>query len=231
MGAERRSMAMSEEEKKLTAYHEGGHAIVSFYTPDSDPIHKATIIPRGRALGMVMRLPEGDRISMSRVRLLADLKVAMGGRLAEELIFGPDKVTTGASSDIKMATNIARRMVNEWGMSDLLGFQSYISQDEGYLGHTTAQSKGISEVTAQAVDEEVSKILDKCYAETKKLLKNKLKDLHKLAQVLLERETLTGEEIKIVLEGGVLADLAPVNISNATHPSVPYSERKPKNNE
>ncbi|RZI45331.1 ATP-dependent zinc metalloprotease FtsH [Candidatus Finniella inopinata] len=227
MGAERRSMVMTEEEKKLTAYHEGGHAIIAYYTPDSDPIHKATIIPRGRALGMVMRLPEGDRISMSRSRLYADLKVAMGGRLAEELIFGYDKVTTGASSDIKMATNIARRMITEWGMSDRLGFQSYGAQDEGYMGHTTAHAKMFSEATSQVVDEEVAKILDGCYQETKNLLQEQINSLHQLAQVLLERETLTGEEIRIVLEGGILPAPIGFNDTNSPRPSVPLSG-KPK---
>jgi cell division protease FtsH len=123
MGAERRTMVMKEEEKRLTAYHEGGHAIVGFFVPDSDPIHKATIIPRGRALGLVMRLPENDRVSMSRTKLLSDIKIAMGGRIAEELIFGYDKVTTGASSDIKMATSVARRMVCDWGLVMLLVFK------------------------------------------------------------------------------------------------------------
>jgi len=227
MGTERRSMVMTEEEKKLTAYHEGGHAIIAHYTPDSDPIHKATIIPRGRALGMVMRLPEGDRISMSRSRLFADLKVSMGGRLAEELIFGHDKVTTGASSDIKMATNIARRMITEWGMSDRLGFQSYGAQDDGYLGNRAAP-KVLSESTSQIVDEEVAKILDACYQETKNLLKEKINSLHQLAQALLERETLTGEEIKIVLEGGTLPDPIGFSETSVPRPSVPLSGQKPK---
>jgi len=203
MGAERRSMVMTEEEKRLTAYHESGHAIIAYYTPDSDPIHKATIIPRGRALGMVMRLPEGDRISMSRSKLLADLKVSMGGRVAEELIFGHDKVTTGAASDIRMATEIARRMVTEWGLSDRLGFQMYEErQQEVFLGHSVTQSKPLSEMTAQMVDEEVRKILDACYAEAQQMLKKKLSKLHLLAKTLLEFETLSGEEIKALLEEG-----------------------------
>jgi cell division protease FtsH len=203
MGAERRSMVMTEDEKRLTAYHESGHAIIAYYTPDSDPIHKATIIPRGLALGMVMRLPEGDRISMSRTKLLADLKVSMGGRIAEELIFGYDKVTTGASSDIRMATEIARRMVTEWGLSDRLGFQMYGErQQEVFLGHSVTQSKPLSEMTAQMVDEEVRKILDVCYEETQKLLKKKLPKLHLLAKTLLEFETLSGEEIKALMEKG-----------------------------
>ncbi|HEY8191081.1 MAG TPA: ATP-dependent zinc metalloprotease FtsH, partial [Alphaproteobacteria bacterium] len=146
MGAERKSMAMSEEEKRLTAYHEAGHAIVALHEPESDPIHKATIIPRGRALGLVMRLPERDRISMSRAKLKADLAVAMGGRVAEELIFGYDKVTTGASSDIRMATDIARRMVTEWGMSDKLGPLRYgADQEEVFLGHSVTHSKNLSD--------------------------------------------------------------------------------------
>lgn len=205
MGAERRSMVMTEEEKRLTAYHEGGHAIVAYYTPESDPIHKATIIPRGRALGMVMRLPEGDRISMSRSKLLGDLKVSMGGRIAEELIFGHDKVTTGASSDIQMATEIARRMVTEWGLSDRLGFQMYGErQQEVFLGHSVSQHKPISEATAQMVDEEIRKILDTCYTETEGLLKQNIKKLHLLAKALLDCETLSGDEIKALLEDGTI---------------------------
>lgn len=206
MGAERRSLAMTEDEKRLTAYHESGHAIIAFYTPDSDPIHKATIIPRGRALGMVMRLPEGDRISMSRNKLLADLKVAMGGRLAEELIFGVGMVTTGASSDIRMATEIARRMITEWGMSDRLGFQSYSEpQQEVFLGHSLgAKNHGVSEKTAQVIDEEVRIILDACYAEARKILTDKIDKLHALAKGMLEYETLSGEEIRSLLEDGVV---------------------------
>lgn len=205
MGAERRSLAMTDDEKKLTAYHEGGHALVAYYTPDSDPIHKATIIPRGRALGMVMRLPEGDRISMSKAKLLADLKVAMGGRLAEELIFGDDKVTTGASSDIKMASDIARRMVTEWGLSEKLGFQSYgENQQEVFLGQSLTQRKQISEKTAETIDAEVGSILSKCYDETKKLLQEKLDNLHLIAKTLLEFETLSGEEIRALIEEGIM---------------------------
>lgn len=204
MGAERRSLAMTDDEKRLTAYHEGGHAIIAYYTPDSDPIHKATIIPRGRALGMVMRLPEGDRISMSRSKLFADLKVAMGGRIAEELIFGADKVTTGASSDIRMATDIARRMIMEWGMSDKLGFQSYGEpQQEVFLGHSLgAKQRSVSEQTAQLIDEEVRKVLDSCYEEAQRILTEKMDKLHLLSKALLEFETLSGEEIRDLLEEG-----------------------------
>lgn len=203
MGAERRSLAMTEDEKRLTAYHESGHAIIAYYSPDSDPIHKATIIPRGRALGMVMRLPEGDRISMSRDKLMADLEVSMGGRIAEELIFGSGKVTTGASSDIKMATDIARRMITEWGMSDRLGFQSYgEQQQEMFIGQALAQRKQISEHTAELIDEEVKLILANCYKNAYQKLTDKLDKLHLLATTLLECETLSGDEIKLLMEEG-----------------------------
>jgi cell division protease FtsH len=202
MGAERKSMVMSDEEKKLTAYHEAGHAIVALNEPDSDPIHKATIIPRGRALGLVMRLPEGDRISMSMSKLKADLAVAMGGRIAEELIFGNEKVTTGASSDIKHATDIARRMVTEWGMSQKLGPLHYgHDQEEIFLGHSVAQSKNMSDSTAALVDTEIREIVDTAYARAKKVLTDKMDDLHKLAKALLEYEMLSGDEIKAVLSG------------------------------
>src|SRR5688500_14414452 len=156
MGAERRSMVMTEEEKRLTAYHESGHALVGFSSPASDPIHKATIIPRGRALGMVMRLPEGDRISVSREKLETDICVAMGGRVAEEQVFGRNKVTAGAASDIEQATRIARHMVTQWGMSDLLGPVGYAeNQQEVFLGHSVTQSKNVSEATAQTIDREI----------------------------------------------------------------------------
>ncbi|NCC21525.1 MAG: ATP-dependent metallopeptidase FtsH/Yme1/Tma family protein [Alphaproteobacteria bacterium] len=202
MGAERRSMVMSDEEKKLTAYHEAGHAIVALHEPDSDPIHKATIIPRGRALGMVMRLPEGDRVSVSVAKLRADLAVAMGGRIAEELIFGPERVTTGASSDIKMATDMARRMVTEWGMSEKLGPLHYgHDQEEVFLGHSVAQSKNLSDSTAALVDAEIREIVEAGYARARKILTDHLDELHKLARALLEYELLSGDEIKALLRG------------------------------
>jgi len=202
MGAERRSMAMTDEEKKLTAYHEAGHAIVALNEEHSDPIHKATIVPRGRALGMVMRLPEGDRISVSKAKLEADLSVAMGGRIAEELIFGADAVTTGASSDIKMATDMARRMVTEWGMSGKLGPLRYAAdQEEVFLGHSVTQSKNMSDKTADIVDSEIRRIVDEAYTRATKIIKDKMDDLHKLSQALLEYEMLTGDEIKALLKG------------------------------
>jgi cell division protease FtsH len=202
MGAERRSMVMTEDEKRLTAYHEAGHAIVSFHSPASDPIHKATIIPRGRALGMVMRLPEGDRISVSREKLNADIAVAMGGRVAEELIFGHEKVTAGAASDIEQATKIARHMVTHWGMSDELGPMSYgENQQEVFLGHSITQTKHVSEATAQMIDSEIRKIVDEGYSSAWSIVSNDLDKLHDLANALLEHETLTGEEIGAVLRG------------------------------
>ena len=202
MGAERRSMVMTEDEKKLTAYHEGGHAIVAIHMKDSDPVHKATIIPRGRALGMVMRLPEGDRISLSRAKLEADLAVAMGGRVAEEIIFGIDRVTTGASSDIKMATDISRRMVTEWGMSEKLGPLLYGEpSQEVFLGHSVTQHKNMSDATAAEVDAEVRRIVETAYATARKVLTENLDQLHTLGKGLLEYETLSGEEINALLRG------------------------------
>jgi len=202
MGAERKSMVMSEEEKKLTAYHEAGHALVGINETASDPIHKATIVPRGRALGVVMRLPENDRLSMSLEKLEADLSVAMGGRVAEEIIFGDEKVTTGASSDIQQATNIARKMVMEWGYSDKLGTIRYAQDsEEVFLGHSVAQSKNMSEATANLVDSEVRRIVDDAYGRAKKILTDNLEDLHTLAKALIEYELLSGDEIKAILRG------------------------------
>ena len=217
MGAERKSMAMSEEEKALTAYHEAGHAVVALHEPESDPIHKATIIPRGRALGLVMRLPERDRISMSRAKLKADLAVAMGGRVAEELIFGYDKVTTGASSDIRMATEMARRMVTEWGMSDKLGPLRYgADQEEVFLGHSVAQSKNLSDNTAAIVDSEIRLIVDEAYARATKTLKDHHDELEKVARALLEYEILSGDEIKALLRGeAIIREEPPAEDPNA----------------
>lgn len=202
MGVERKSMAMSDEEKKLTAYHEGGHAIVALHQPASDPIHKATIIPRGRALGMVMRLPEADKLSVTREKLHADLAVAMGGRVAEELIFGHDKVTSGASSDIHQATKMARAMVTQWGMSDKVGPLFYGNdQQEVFLGYSLTQNKTISEYVARQIDEEVKAIVEQAYETARNILSEHIDDLHILAKGLLEYETLSGEEIKALLEG------------------------------
>ncbi len=202
MGSERRSMVMTEDERKLTAYHEAGHAVVAINSPASDPIHKATIIPRGRALGMVMRLPEGDRVSMPMNKLYADLRVACGGRIAEEMIFGPEKITTGASSDIRMVSDIARRMVTEWGMSEKLGFLAYDpNEQEVFLGRSVSQQKNISDNTASIVDNEVRNISDGVYVDAKKILKKNFKQLKIVAEALLEFETLTGDEIKKLCSG------------------------------
>ena len=197
MGAERRSMVMTEDDKKLTAYHEGGHAIVALNEEASDPIHKATIIPRGRALGVVWTLPERDKYSHTREYMEANISKAMGGRVAEEMIFGQAKVTSGASSDIQMATKLAKDMVTKFGMSNELGPLSYgANEDEIFLGRQITRQEHMSEETAKKVDAEVKKIVDKGYQRAKKILTEKLDDLHKLAKALLTYETLSGEEIK-----------------------------------
>ncbi len=202
MGAERKSLVMSESEKKLTAYHEAGHAIVAINEPASDPVHKATIVPRGRALGLVMRLPEGDRLSMSREKLEADLAVAMGGRVAEEIIFGAEKVTTGASSDIKMATSMARKMVMEWGLSDKVGPLHYGSDnDEPFLGYQMTHQKSVSNEKAALIDSEIQRIVNDGHTRARQILTDRLEDLHMLAKALLEYEMLSGEEIKDLLGG------------------------------
>lgn len=225
MGAERKSMVMTEEEKKLTAYHEAGHAVVALHEVESDPIHKATIIPRGRALGMVMRLPEGDRISVSKAKLKADLSVAMGGRIAEELIFGEEKVTTGASSDIRMATDMARRMVTEWGMSDKLGPLRYsVDQEEVFLGHSVSQSKNMSDETASIVDSEIRLIVEAAYARARSILTAQMDQLHAVAKALLEYEMLSGDEIKALLRGeAIIRDLPDDHIDTGPRSSVPSS--------
>ena len=230
MGTERKSMIMKEEEKKLTAYHEAGHAIVAINLKDSDPVHKATIIPRGMALGMVMRLPESDRISMPKTKLKADLAVAMGGRISEQLIFGDSNITTGASSDISMATNIARKMVTEWGMSDKLGPLSYgENEQEIFLGHSVAVKKNVSEKTAEEIDKEVKKIVDEAYNKAKTIIKTHFKDLHKLAKGLLKHETLTGAEIKDLLKGKKIKKQLAKNLKKSLiRTSVPDSRMRNK---
>jgi cell division protease FtsH len=234
MGAERRSLGMTEEEKRQTAYHEAGHAIVALNIPESDPIHKATIIPRGLALGMVMRLPERDRISLSRVKLEADLSVAAGGRIAEEMIFGPSKITTGASSDINQATKIARLMVLEWGMSEKLGFLSYTSDgtQELFLDHATVASKNISSATAKVIDEEIRALVDKTYQRAREILKENRDSLELLALGLLEHETLSGEDIKKIIDGQKIEKQHRVTLvkssAKAKMPSSAYNGNLPK---
>jgi len=228
MGSERRSMAMSDEEKKLTAYHEAGHAIVALHEKHSDPIHKATIIPRGRALGMVMRLPEEDQLSITRAKLHADLSVTMGGRVAEELIFGDDMVTTGASGDIKQATHMARKMVTEWGLSDKIGMIDYGGGDQNFLGQSSGGAS-ISDDMAAIIDEEIKLLVQQGYDKATKLLKKHAKQLETLAQGLLEYETLSGDEIKELLETGKVDRSAEINAdkgaAKAPRSSVPSTAK------
>ena len=202
MGAERRTLVMTEDEKKLTAYHEGGHAIVALNVPATDPVHKATIIPRGRALGMVMQLPERDQLSMSFEQMQSRLAVLMGGRVAEEMIFGKEKVTSGAASDIQQATKLARAMVTQFGFSDELGTVLYgDNQEEVFLGHSVARQQNISEQTAQKIDAEVRRLVEEGLSEATRILNERSEDLEALAQGLLEYETLSGDEIANLLKG------------------------------
>jgi cell division protease FtsH len=202
MGAERRSAVMTQEEKELTAYHEAGHAIVALNVPASDPLHKATIIPRGRALGMVMQLPEGDRVSMKQRWMMSRLAIAMGGRVAEELKFGKDNVTSGAQSDIDGATRLAKAMVTRWGLSEKLGYVAYgDNQEEVFLGMSMGRQQNVSEATAQLIDSEVKRLVGEGYDEAKRILIEKNADFEALSQGLLEYETLSGEEIKELIKG------------------------------
>ena len=202
MGAEKRSMVMSEDEKKLTAYHEAGHAVATLHSPASDPIHKATIIPRGRALGMVMRLPEKDQLSMRKDQMKAHLLIATGGRIAEEMIFGKDKITNGAASDIQMVTNLSKKMITEWGMSEKLGRLRYNNDsEEVFLGHSVAQSKNLSDSTAKLIDEEVRSLAEEAENNCRKILQDNIEELHIVAKGLLEYETLSGDEIKDLIKG------------------------------
>ena len=202
MGTERKSMVMTDDEKRMTAYHEAGHAIVALHEAASDPIHKATIIPRGRALGMVMRLPERDSYSYHRDKMYANLSVSMGGRVAEEVIFGYDKVSSGASSDIQYATGLARDMVTRWGMSDVLGPLQYAEADEEvFLGYSVNRSRQMSNETAVLIDQEIKRIVESGYEKAKELLNEHIDELHMLAGALLEYETLSGDEIKQILSG------------------------------
>ena len=224
MGNERKSMAMDEQEKKLTAYHEAGHAICSLNVEETDPIHKATIVPRGRALGMVQQLPEKDQYSYSRAKMLSRLIICMGGRAAEELKFGRDKVTSGASSDIAAATKLARSMVTEWGMSDLLGPVLYAeNSEEVFLGKSVTQNKNMSEETARVVDAEIKRLVCEAHEGALNILKEKKEDWERLSEALIEYETLTGEEIRQVINGEKINKSAetPVDPARQTHASVP----------
>ncbi|HZF42492.1 MAG TPA: ATP-dependent zinc metalloprotease FtsH [Sphingomonadaceae bacterium] len=229
MGAERRSMVMTEDEKKMTAYHEAGHAVIALHEPASDPIHKATIIPRGRALGMVMRLPERDNYSYHRDKMYANLAVAMGGRVAEEVIFGYDKVSSGASSDIQYATGLARDMVTRWGMSDEMGPLQYAEADEEvFLGYNVNRARVMSNETAQAIDKEIRRIVEDGHTRAKQVLTQHIDQLHRVANALLEYETLNGEELKVIMDGGEIdreGDMAKRPQLAATGSSIPKSRR------
>lgn len=230
MGAERRSMVMTEDEKKMTAYHEAGHALVSLNEPASDPIHKATIIPRGRALGMVMRLPERDSYSYHRDKMHANLAVAMGGRVAEEIIFGHDKVSSGASGDIQYATDLARNMVTKWGMSDKLGPLQYEESQEGYLGMgQTARTMGGAE-TNKLIDAEIKELVEGGLKRATDILTAQEDKLHLLAQAMLEYETLTGDEIDQLMKDGKIdrpdEPKGPVTVKPVSGVAVPKAGRK-----
>ncbi|PCD03895.1 cell division protein FtsH [Sphingomonas spermidinifaciens] len=239
MGAERRSMVMTDDEKRMTAYHEAGHAIVSIHEPASDPIHKATIIPRGRALGMVMRLPERDSYSYHRDKMYANLAVAMGGRVAEELIFGYDKVSSGASGDIQYATGLARDMITKWGMSDKVGPVEYAQPEgESFLGYSSAQPRHMSNETAQLIDAEIRATVEGGLARARQLLTDHIDQLHTLAGALLEYETLSGDEIKRLIAGEELerpdpgSGLKPVasagtSIPKTRRPKGPFGSPQP----
>ncbi|MCW8836516.1 MAG: ATP-dependent metallopeptidase FtsH/Yme1/Tma family protein, partial [Rhodospirillales bacterium] len=202
MGAERRSMVMSEDEKKLTAYHEAGHAIVTLHVPKADPLHKVTIIPRGRALGLTMSLPERDQLSMSKIQLTSRLAIMFGGRAAEEIVFGADNVTTGAGNDIKQATDIARKMVTEFGFSKKLGPLRYTdNQEEVFLGHSVTQHKSVSDATSELIDSEVLRLINEAEAEARRILTEHKDDMETLAQGLLEYESLSGGDIDALLRG------------------------------
>ncbi|HSC05738.1 MAG TPA: ATP-dependent zinc metalloprotease FtsH [Steroidobacteraceae bacterium] len=202
MGAERRSMVMSEEEKRMTAYHEAGHAIVGLTVPEHDPVYKVTIIPRGRALGVTMFLPEGDRYSTSKRRLESRIATLFGGRIAEELIFGPEAVTTGAANDIERATELARNMVTKWGLSDRLGPLTY-SEDAGevFLGRSVTQHKQVSDVTAHAIDEEVRRLIDGNFQRARQILTSSLDKLHSMAEALIKYETIDEGQLKDIMAG------------------------------
>jgi cell division protease FtsH len=203
MGAERRSMVMTEKDKEETAYHEAGHALVGLFVPGNDPLHKVTIIPRGRALGVTMNLPETDRYSLKYNEIKAKLAMMFGGRMAEELIYGVENVSTGASNDIQQATNLARRMVTEWGMSDKLGRLRYVdNQEEVFLGHSVSRSQTISGATAKLIDEEIRRLIEEAEARAREVLTAHMDDLHAVTKALLEYETLSGAEVRTILDGG-----------------------------
>jgi cell division protease FtsH len=228
MGAERRSMVMSEEEKKLTAYHEAGHAIVGLTVPEHDPVYKVTIIPRGRALGVTMFLPEQDRYSTSKRRLESRIATLFGGRVAEEVVFGKDAITTGASNDIERATDIARSMVTKWGLSDKLGPQTY-AEDEGevFLGRSVTQHKQVSDVTAHVIDEEIRIVIDSNYVRAKTIVEQHLDKLHKMADALMKYETIDEQQLKDIMAGREPRPPQDWDDAAQTPPGAPSSDSKP----
>jgi len=202
MGTERRSMVMTESEKRMTAYHEAGHAIVGITVPEHDPVYKVTIIPRGRALGVTQFLPEQDRYSLSKRRIESSIATLFGGRIAEELIFGADSVTTGASNDIERATELARNLVTKWGLSDRLGPLTY-SEDQGevFLGRSVTQHKQVSDETAHAIDEEVRRVIEANYQRARNILETGIEKLHAMADALIKYETINDQQIRDIMSG------------------------------
>jgi cell division protease FtsH len=233
LGAERKSMVMKEEERRLTAYHEAGHALCAMKIVGNDPLHKVTIVPRGRALGLAFTLPEDDRVSITRQQLEAVMVMTYGGRTAEELVFGYDRVTTGASSDIQKATSIARRYVTQWGLSDAIGpILVGDNEQELFLGRDIQHRREVSEQTAQLVDAEVKRVITNAYDRAKAVLSENLELLHTIAQALLERETLTAEDIRMIARGEKLpprtSGLPPVPPPATT--AIPTPVHEPRRN-
>ncbi|MAI76282.1 MAG: cell division protein FtsH [Pelagibacteraceae bacterium TMED65] len=230
MGAERRSMVMTLKEKELTAYHEAGHALVGVFTPGNDPLHKVTIIPRGRALGVTMNLPERDKYSETKTEMKAKLAMIFGGRVAEELIFGKDNITSGASNDILQATQRARAMVVEWGMSDTLGPLRYSENEEDvFLGRSVTQRKSMSDETAKLIDQEIRKLIDNAENHARKVLKKNMKHLHNLAKALLEFETLSGDDVKeLISKGKIKNNKGPDNNTPKRKTSIPLNNKETK---
>ena len=226
MGAERRSMVMTEDEKRLTAYHEAGHALVGLHLDGCDPLHKVTIIPRGRALGVTMSLPERDRYTYSIYELKAKLAMMFGGRVAEELIFGKEHVTTWAGNDIKEATNLARRMITEYGFSEKLGPLRYEdNQEEVFLGHSVSQHKSVSDATAKEIDDEIRLLIENAETEARRILSENIDELHTVSNGLLEYETLSAVDVDILLKGGTIdrSDNDESGTSDRPRSSVPTS--------
>jgi cell division protease FtsH len=222
LGAERKSLVMKEEERRLTAYHEAGHAVCAMTVKGNDPLHKVTIVPRGRALGVAFTLPEDDRVSVTREQIEARLAMAYGGRAAEDLVFGHDRVTTGAASDIQQATGIARRYVTQWGLSETIGpILVGDNEQEVFLGRELMSRREVSEKTAQLVDTEVKRVIDHAYNRAKAVLTEHIELLHKVAAALLERETLTREDIEVLRRGEQLPPRTPTMGPAASAPVFP----------